>query len=315
MKHYFIINPVAGKGTAVQVFTGKIQQAFLHRQEPYEIHITQSVGDATNFVRETCKTQQGALRFYACGGDGTLCEAVNGAAGFPFASVTSVPCGSGNDFVRNFEGGFQALDGLIDAQDERIDLMRFADGAYGINMCNVGFDANVALNMAKFKSLPLVSGHMAYQLSLIYCLLQKMSYPLKVVLDDSEVIQGEFLFTTIGNGCYCGGGFKGVPDAVINDGLLDLCVVKKLSRPKFLSVVSIYKEGRHLQEKALEPYLYYRKARKIEVVSEKPFAVSIDGESNLRKNLCVEVQPGALRFASPSFAGKVPAAAGVAQVF
>lgn len=307
MKHYFIINPVAGKGMAVKELTGRIEQAFRHRQEQHKIYVTQSVGDATNFVRETCRTQQGELRFYACGGDGTLCEVVNGAAGFSLASVTSVPCGSGNDFVRNFQGRFQALESLLEAYDENIDLMRFTDGTYGINMCNVGFDANVALNMARFKSLPLVSGHMAYQLSLIYCLLQKMSYPLKVILDDSEVIQGEFLFTTIGNGCYCGGGFKGVPEAVVNDGLLDLCVVKKLSRLKFLSVVSIYKEGRHLQEKSLEPYLYYRKARKIEVVSQKPFAVSIDGESNLRKSLCVEVEQSALRFASPSFAGKATA--------
>lgn len=189
MKHYFIINPVAGKGIAVDFLNEKLRQLFVSTHEEYEIYVTKGIRDATLFVRDKCKTEWDELRFYACGGDGTLCEVANGAAGAPHASVTSIPCGSGNDFVRNFAGDFRELASLLRAKEKPIDLMRFPNNTYGVNMCYAGFDANVALNMDKFKSLPLVNGPIAYQLSLVYCLLKKMFYHFRVVVDKEEVIE------------------------------------------------------------------------------------------------------------------------------
>jgi len=168
-----------------------------------------------------------------------------------------------------------------------------------VNMCNVGFDANVALHMAKFKTLPLVGGQMAYNLSLFYSLLHKMYSQLRITVDGDETFEGEFLLTAIGNGSFCGGGYKGTPLAQVNDGLLDLCIVKKVSRLKLINLVNVYKRGLHLENEALRQYIIYRRCTQVDITAEKPFAVSVDGENACVKNLSIKIAEGALRFAAP----------------
>ncbi|RPF49071.1 YegS/Rv2252/BmrU family lipid kinase [Hydrogenoanaerobacterium saccharovorans] len=301
MKHYFIINPAAGRKNAAEGLRVRIQQAFAALNDRYEIYITKNVGDAVRYVRKICGSTKEELRFYACGGDGTLNEVVNGAAGFVHASVTSVPCGSGNDFVRNFEptSCFQQLEFLANVSAQPIDLLCFSGGAYGVNMCNIGFDANVALHMSKFKMLPFVKGQMAYNLALLYSLLNKMSTHLRITVDGNETFEGEFLLTAIGNGRFCGGGYKGTPLAKVNDGLLDLCIVKKVSRFNLVKLVNVYKAGMHLQDAQLQPYIIYRRCRQIDIAAPQPFAMSVDGENTRVQSVSVKIAERALSFAAP----------------
>ncbi|HOA85292.1 MAG TPA: acylglycerol kinase family protein, partial [Bacillota bacterium] len=83
MKHCFLINPAAGKGKLFRSIDGDIR-AYCDRQGvDYEIYYTKGIGDAEDYIRRTCGEASGELRFYACGGDGTLNEVANRAAGYP----------------------------------------------------------------------------------------------------------------------------------------------------------------------------------------------------------------------------------------
>ena len=103
MKFYFIINPKAGAGTAGDALKSAIDA--LPEKDDCILYETKSVGDACDFVRKTCEENRGeAMRFIACGGDGTVNEVFSGAVGFENVSVSVYPCGSGNDFVKVFGG-------------------------------------------------------------------------------------------------------------------------------------------------------------------------------------------------------------------
>ncbi|MBQ6539848.1 MAG: acylglycerol kinase family protein, partial [Oscillospiraceae bacterium] len=96
MKHLFIVNPIAGgRHNDYRNTIDTIESLMADSGKDYEIYITSGVWDAVEKVKK--ESEQGSeLRVYACGGDGTFNECVNGAAGFDNASVTVFPCGTGN---------------------------------------------------------------------------------------------------------------------------------------------------------------------------------------------------------------------------
>ncbi len=108
----------------------------------FQLHITNGSGDAASFVRETCQAQAGSLRFYACGGDGTLGEVATGAHGFPQAEIGVWPCGSGNDYVKYYGGveRFLDLNAQMKAGSVPVDLMQVGERC-AINAINVGLEA------------------------------------------------------------------------------------------------------------------------------------------------------------------------------
>ena len=116
MKHLFIINPAAGKYDHTGEFTQKIREACDKRCLAYEILVSRAPGDCTRIAQAAAATGD-PVRIYACGGDGTLNEVVNGAVGYRNAAVTHFPGGSGNDFIRIFSDpmAFRDLGRLLDA--------------------------------------------------------------------------------------------------------------------------------------------------------------------------------------------------------
>lgn len=140
---------------------------------PFFIHTTTAPGDAEQYVRAVCEKGLPA-RFYVCGGDGTLNEAVNGAAFCPHAAVGVIPLGSGNDFIRNFDK--PALFGDILAQTEGeavpIDLLSVNE-RYAVNMVNIGFDCEVVMQVDRFRQYPLIRGPFAYLLAVFVVLSRK----------------------------------------------------------------------------------------------------------------------------------------------
>ena len=110
MKHLFLINPAAGAcDRSVQLSTA-IRKSF--DGADFEIHISKGPGDCTRITKQAAQAGS-PLRVYACGGDGTLNEVINGAAGFEHVFVTHVPYGSGNDFIKIFSdtSAFRDLNG------------------------------------------------------------------------------------------------------------------------------------------------------------------------------------------------------------
>jgi diacylglycerol kinase family enzyme len=144
MKHCFVLNPVAGARNAEKVWLPRILAAVKEAGVEFEIHRTINVGDAAAHVRELCEKAPGARqRFYACGGDGTLNEVVNGLYGFENVELASVPIGSGNDFVRNFGTKplpFLDFSAQIAGTAAPVDVMRYEFAG------NVGSGGNVGLD-------------------------------------------------------------------------------------------------------------------------------------------------------------------------
>lgn len=299
-KHFFIINPEAGKIDVSEKVSNEIKNAFKDKSDSYKIYITKGKNDATNFTENICKTESGNLRFYACGGDGTLNEVINGLIGYKNASASVIPYGTGNDFINNFSSNYSFYDiqKQIEFNEEEIDLLKVND-KYSVNLCNIGFDAKVAENMNKFKRFPLISGQGAYTLSTFYSLLHKMYSNLEILIDDHEVIQGDFLLCVVANGMTYGGGYKGAPLAKINDGLIDVCIFKKVSRFKLIKLINVYKRGEHLDNEEIKEYFIYKKCRSIDIKSKKDFTVCIDGEILVEKNINIALEKKAVNFLVP----------------
>ncbi len=298
MKHIFIINPKSGKHNSTNIITQYIEDNFQYLD--YNIYITQCVGDATKYVESVCKTKKDHLRFYACGGDGTLNEVVNGAIGYDGVSVACYPCGSGNDFIKMFNNSeaFYELANLIEGKEMKIDLLKVND-RYVINICNLGFDASVAYNMLKFKKWPLVTGHGAYNMALIYSLLFKMRQRCTVLIDGETALTGDMLLSVLGNGICCGGGYYCLPRAVIDDGIMDAAIVKSISRIKFIKMVKPYKDGTYVDLPKYQSLVQYRKIKKYELHSDKDIIYSLDGECGKAKDIIAEIVPNCLNLIIP----------------
>ena len=184
MRHLFVMNPHAGKFDRSQEMLEKIRHMMAGRREEWSAVRTQGPGHAVALVEEAAR-QGDQLRVYACGGDGTLNEVVNGAAGRDHVAVTHCPMGSGNDFLRIFgqdAGRFWQLDQLLDAPQTAMDLIE-CNGRYALNVCSVGFDARICFGAAYFKKLPLVSGTAAYQLSALRTIIRGIHLPYQVEID------------------------------------------------------------------------------------------------------------------------------------
>lgn len=303
MRHIFVINSYAGKGkladgleAQLKAYAGKI---------PYEIYRTAACGDGTRFVRAYCMehTEQ-PLRFYACGGDGTLQEIANGIVGFPHASMTAYPCGSGDDFVKYYGGKERFLDlpALLDAEEKPIDLIHVNDTHYAINACHFGFDSAVAVNMNKIRHKKIIGGKRAYPVSVAKALLSGMVTSCTVTAD-GEVLNpsGKLLLCTVANGQYVGGSYRCAPLSENDDGWLEVCLVRPVSRVTFISLMNAYKEGLHLTDPRFEKYITYRRAKCVEISSPAPdFACSLDGEVIWGQHIRATVREQAIRFAVPA---------------
>jgi len=147
----FIVNPVAGGGRDKEKLIEEIRAACEKHGDEYEIHLTSGVTDAENFVRRECeRNPERKTRFYACGGDGTLNEIVNGAVGFENAEIAAVPAGTGNDFIKSFSDhdAFMNIEAQLCGTTEKFDLIKF-NGKYCLNVLNIGFDCFRSLNGIK----------------------------------------------------------------------------------------------------------------------------------------------------------------------
>ena len=278
-KFVFVINPKAGKNNSAVSFISKIEAAIKAFELDGEIYITKSGGDAREFVKNRCKELDRPTRFYACGGDGTVNEVINGAVGAPLASVGILPLGSGNDYIKSFgDVDFLDLEAQIKGEAKMVDLIKVND-RYVANMCNIGFDASVAHNFVKFKSAPGVSGSMAYSISVFYTLMSKLARPMHIILDDKIEIYDNLLLCSISKGIYCGGQYKTAPRADLYDGFMDVCPIKKLSRIQFLSFIGSYKAGKHFDEPSMQKYVAYHKCKKAVIKGASHLPVCFDGDT------------------------------------
>lgn len=308
MDNYFFINPKAGQGKGIDKLAAKIEAVGATLGVSTKIYITKGVGDGERKARETAQSLSGLpARFYACGGDGTNNEIVNGTAGFDHIAVGCVPIGTGNDTVRNFPGDFLDIKAQLCGTTQKIDLIKYSgiiNGTYQerycINMFNIGFDCNVVELTGRLKKKPLIAGSMAYLMAVMGMFLQKKGIALKLIEDGKVLIDDEVLLCAIANGSYCGGGMYTSPQAQISDGFFDLNIIKDVPRLTFLRLFPKYKKGTHLQVPAIEEILTIKKCQSLTLEPKRDhFFLCADGEISTAKTVQFEMVSKALDFILP----------------
>ena len=295
MKHLFIINPAAGSRDRTKEYTKIIESACGSRGLTYRIEVSAGPGDCTRLAREAAQSGE-EYRIYACGGDGTLNEVVAGAAGYPNAAVSVLSGGSGNDFTKLFDDpeAFRDLNRLLDCEEVEFDLIRCNEDLC-LNICSVGLDARIGIDVANYKRLPLLSGFRAYVVSAIINTIRGISEHY-VVQIDGQTVDAEQTMICACNGRFYGGGFNPVPEADPTDGFLDVLLVTKVNRLKVLEVVGKFKEGKYAQYPEL---IRYFKVKELKILCDKETGIQLDGEMRMAKEIHIKVADEKLRFFYP----------------
>lgn len=295
MRYVFYINPTAGKGNLQQGIINSIKNYFADKTENVKIHITKAVGDALACARGEAETGD-EIRMFACGGEGTVFEVLNGIVGHSNVQLGVIPCGSANDFLKFFNNrdNFLNISNQIDGKAVEMDLIKAGD-KYCLNGCSVGMDAVVARDMQIFKDLPLVSGTLAYNLAIVKTFLGKLGITANISVDGQPPERKNCLFAVIANAPYYGGGYKGAPDAVPYDNKLDFTLVNNISKLKILKFLKCYKNGEH---KRLD-FCTLKNCTSMEFTSETPIPVNLDGEIIKTKSMKFELVKNAVKFIVP----------------
>jgi diacylglycerol kinase (ATP) len=278
MKIAIIINPTSGKGNGMKFFE---QIKRLHKNNSnIEYFLTEKPLHAI----EIAKNVSNYDKIIVCGGDGTLHEVING---FDLNSNTKfglLPIGSGNDFSLSFHRNKVDVLSLLNFYLSESPIIREVnfgdvqitdanDNVYNKRMINsfgVGFDAKVAFFKQNNKVL---SGSLSYIYSILKTLFEFDKIDFNGIYDNKQ-LSGNALFCAVGNGQSVGGGLYLMPNAKVDDNILDLSVVSINSRFKLLTLLPKAMSNSLTTRKELTQYQF----NNLELTLNTPFYTHIDGE-------------------------------------
>ena len=293
MKYYFVVNPVSGVGNGVKNVKKLVEN--LDSSVDYEVICTERPHHATQITQLIGQKGEDATVF-ACGGDGTLYDVVNGAVGFENLRVGIIPFGSGNDYVKSYgtKEQFQNISDQLSGEFIDVDLIKCGD-RYCINIASIGLDAFVVQTKSKLGLISKISGKIAYFLAVFITFIFNMGQKFKVQFDDEEPFEQKLLFVVAANGKYYGGGFNPTPNASTTDGYIHSMLIDKISRIRAIPLVMIYRKGKHTDLDICK----MRKVKKLTVESEVEIPINLDGELFLSKTAEFEIMNKALKLHLP----------------
>lgn len=266
-KYLFIINPIAGKGKALELIPQI--ESFFREDINFDIVITKEEGHGKKIAGSITKEKYSHV--ISVGGDGTLFEVLNGIKNKDII-LGVIPAGTGNDLARTIQLPKKPQDVLSiikRGNTKKIDIGRVNDELF-LNVVSVGIDAEIAKETERIKGY--VSGTMAYVLGVFKTLTKYKSKNITLMIDGKK-FDREIELIAVGNGMYYGGGMKITPLAVINDGYLDICLVNRLSKLKLAALFPTVFKGKHIIIKDVEVF----RGREIQIFSKEPLLINADG--------------------------------------
>lgn len=299
MKHIFIVNTIAGEKSCLDI----IKKGITHCNEviDYEIYTPHSAEDSINFIKKYLENHHNEeVRFYACGGDGTINKVATGIVGFPNASMTALPFGTGNDYVKYFGSAndFKDVCRLIHGEEKFVDIMKVND-KYALNSTHFGLDSVVAKAMNKLRRNIIFGKRRAYPFAVIWGFITGMRNKCIVYADGEQLNTNDILLCTVSNGKYVGGSYFNAPNSLNDDGLLEICLVKPVPRLKFIGLIKYYVAGTHINNIKFKDIVVYRQARNVRIEGPEGFCVSIDGEIYKSNHIEIENLEKKIRFVIP----------------
>ena len=298
MKILVIYNPQAGNGRARRLLPA-IRGYLAEKGVDAEFALTEASGHATALAERADLAGFDAL--VASGGDGTLFEVLNGYMRNPGPHrppLGLIPNGTGNAFMKELglrrDDWRRAIDIIAAHRPRRIDVGRVdtQDAThYFLNIVGMGFVADVAQAAVPLKRL----GAAAYTLAVLLKLpsLEAQTITLEV---DGRTLVREGVFVEVANSTYTGTHFLIAPKARLDDGLLDVVLLKAISRLELLRLFRTVYDGSHLRH----PQVEYLQARSITVTESRPGTLVPDGEILGRTPARFECLPGAIEFLWPA---------------
>lgn len=290
MKIGYIVNPIAGR-KRVEDWLRTIRFRTEKEGFRYYIYITDGPGDGTAKAKAAVK--DGCDVVVAVGGDGTVSEVVNGIPKTRDAVLGVLPVGTGNDFARTLKIPLELDEAVRTILGMNIIPCDFGvvNGRRFINVASVGLDSQVVVEANKIKkSIP---GAAAYILGVFKAVSGYKPYDLEIHTEQGTVSKQAALIA-VANGSYYGGGMKIAPRARIDDGLLDICLVRNMPRNRIIALFPLLFSGGHLER----PEVEYFNAKKIRVFCEKGF-INSDGDIIGECPAEMHIEPSALRIIIP----------------
>jgi YegS/Rv2252/BmrU family lipid kinase len=299
MKHIFIINPTAGKRDSRQRIYDMAD--ILRDKHGLDVQciLTKKQGHATELTRKLCESGE-ELRFYACGGDGTINEVANGILGYDNAAMTCIPVGTGNDFLKNFgddAAKFSDAENLWDGPQFPMDVIEVGDRIALTIACS-GIDARIGRDVHKYSERPLLDGKSSYIVSLIANFIFKDIASHWTVEIDGNAVEGDYAVVSVCNGRYYGGGFMPMPEARMDDGIMNVMIVDKVSKLQFLRFVAPYAKGEY---RKLPTFARGYTPKVVRIRSEQEDIVTcLDGESIVSSDVTIKLSDKRLNFFGPA---------------
>jgi len=297
MKVLIIYNPHAGGGRARRLLPA-IRKYLDGKAITAEFLMTEARGHATTLAEGSDFTPFDAV--VAAGGDGTLFEVLNGFLRNPGAhkpALGLIPNGTGNAFMKELglrkSDWRKAIDIIALKQTRALDVGRLqAQGQtwHFLNIVGMGFIADIAATAARLKWL----GNFAYTLAVLLRLPWLKAQRLRLEFD-GKFVEREAVFVEVANSSYTGTSFLIAPKARLDDGLLDVVLLKRISRIGLLRLFRTVFDGSHIRH----PQVEYLQVRSITVTEPIPGRLVPDGEILGRSPACFECLPGAVRFLWP----------------
>jgi diacylglycerol kinase (ATP) len=288
MQTWVIVNPNAGSGGDVAGL-----EAALSGLPGTSLKLTEQAGDAERLARKA--VESGVERVVAAGGDGTLNEVVNGlSADFGQARLGLLPLGTGNDFARTIgvpDDLEAAIAILQEDQVRAVDVVRAdVDGRsrFFLNGSAGGFARKVSELASDAKDR---WGPLAYMRAAIGALPELTGFLTRITLNGSEVLELETYNIVVSSGRYVASGIPVAPNAVLDDGLLDVMIAPATTIPQLAVLVPMVLLGRHAES----DLLLFRKSPTVEIRCDPPMAFNVDGELLGEGPARFEVLPRALR--------------------
>ena len=284
-----IVNPHAGGGRALRLLPG-VEAALRSQGRPFRVVETMSMQHARQLAREAC--DEGDI-VAAMGGDGIV-GAVAGELRDRQGLLAVIPGGRGNDFARKLDIPFDPVEAvkLLEMGEERSVDLALANGTVYLGILSAGIDSDVS-RIALETRLKL--GTFVYTYGVLRAIARWKPAAWKVTIDGESLDYPGYSVAVANSGVFGGGMFL-APDASLEDGKLDVVLIREQSRLRYLRGLPRVFNGSHLKD----PAISLHQGREITFEADRPFTAYADGDPIGDLPLTVQVLPGALRVVAPA---------------